>query len=211
MQQLNCIYFRWGGWGGYAVLMVSAPVVLTEPPAAAAESPAAEPPEPQPEAVAESGKTVDAPRLERETGQTQTCSLFSLLTMFHLTQVFLITASLPSFLLTLFGLLIMIMANFTHMKKILLFFYALPSGVSVMAAEEHDHDHTLTVSLLCFLPLSCLLACSHANSRSSVGLRSCFPQVSVAHPLPSYWWRHRLVCCCPVHSSQRSWCQGQSV
>lgn len=45
--------------------MVSAPVVLTEPAAAAAESPAAEPPEPQPEVVAQSGKSVDAPRLER--------------------------------------------------------------------------------------------------------------------------------------------------
>lgn len=44
--------------------MVSAPVVLTEPTAAAAaaaESPAAEPPEPQPEVVADSGKTVAAP------------------------------------------------------------------------------------------------------------------------------------------------------
>lgn len=37
--------------------MVNAPVILTEP-TAAAESPAAEPPEPQPEVVAQSGKTV---------------------------------------------------------------------------------------------------------------------------------------------------------
>lgn len=50
--------------------MVSAPVVLTEP-TAAAESPTAEPPEPQPEVVAESGKTVDAPRSERGSGRTR--------------------------------------------------------------------------------------------------------------------------------------------
>lgn len=60
--------------------MVNAPVILTEP-TAAAESPAAEPPEPQPEVVAESGKTIVEPRLDRGSGQTQHRCVFPILIM----------------------------------------------------------------------------------------------------------------------------------
>lgn len=64
VQGTETVMFRGAITWVHFVLTVNAPVTLTEP-TAAAETPATETHEPQPEVVAESGKTVVEPRLER--------------------------------------------------------------------------------------------------------------------------------------------------
>lgn len=117
----------------------------------------------------------------------------------------------------------MIIVNLPHTKHLILFpftqVYLCKSRV-LMSIQ----DHALTISLSCFcflhfplllfLSLSLfhphsLLSRSHANSRCR--LRTRLLQDPLTHPLPPHRWRYRLFRCCPVYSSQRSWCQGESV
>lgn len=94
-----------------------------------------------------------------------------------------------------------------------------------MGTDEHPRSCTDCASLLLLLfaflslalslllsffhsfSLLLLLLLSHANSRR---LHTCPSQDSLTHPLPPYWRRYRLLRCCPVYSSQRPRCQGQS-
>lgn len=49
-----------------------------------------------------------------------------------------------------------------------------------------------------------------SREKFSRGRHTRLSQGALTRPLPAHWWRYGLFCCCPLYSSQRPRCQGES-